>query len=150
MGRFYKFIGHRTTDIRHLISLASVNLFTPPMTRCLGSRLWAVTDRPYREWHVIREGLTTRAINRHRGSAGFGSRRTSGYEERFFRFTYGVASPSDSTFSRSALPAAWSSIGTSFTEQPLQNQSSRRVRNQHWLTSNSQRPPRACTRAITL
>src|SRR6266516_744265 len=33
MGRFYKFIGHRTTDIRHLISLASVNLFTPPYDR---------------------------------------------------------------------------------------------------------------------
>src|SRR6266702_8718595 len=28
MGRSYKFIGHRTTDIRHLISLALVNFFT--------------------------------------------------------------------------------------------------------------------------
>jgi len=49
MGRFYKFIGHRTTDIRHLISLASVNLFTPPMTaHNVGTETSrAAIDRPY-------------------------------------------------------------------------------------------------------
>src|SRR5881396_4381184 len=29
---FYKFIGHRTTDIRHLTALAVVDFFTVPMT----------------------------------------------------------------------------------------------------------------------
>src|SRR5437899_4440420 len=32
MGRFYKLIGRRTTDIRHLTSLAVVHFFTAPMS----------------------------------------------------------------------------------------------------------------------
>src|SRR5438034_10509870 len=31
-GEFYKFIGHRTTDIRHLTVLAVVNFFTVSMS----------------------------------------------------------------------------------------------------------------------
>ena len=53
MGRFYKFIGHRTTDIRHLISLASVNLFTPPMTAGDVASCWTVGGhRPLLQLHI--------------------------------------------------------------------------------------------------
>src|SRR5881396_867910 len=35
---FYKFIGHRTTDIRHLTALAVVDFFTVPMTAATAQR----------------------------------------------------------------------------------------------------------------
>src|SRR5437667_4107384 len=35
---FYKFIGHRTTDLRHLTALAVVDFFTVPMTAATAQR----------------------------------------------------------------------------------------------------------------
>ena len=49
MGRFYKSIGHRTTDIRHLTSLGLVDFFTASMAAddVTNDGLRAVIDRPY-------------------------------------------------------------------------------------------------------